>query len=54
VADIDAWAGAVCRLLDGRDGPARRIRLERAAGFTWANHARVVLGAYRRLAEGRL
>jgi glycosyltransferase involved in cell wall biosynthesis len=53
VADIEAWAGAVCRLLGGRDEPARRNRLERAAGFTWAAHARVVLGAYRRLAEGR-
>jgi len=53
VADTAAWADAVGRLLDDPGAaPGRAERLARAAAFSWAAHARVILDAYRRLPAG--
>ena len=51
VADVPAWTETVCRLLgDPGRAPDRAARLDRAGRFSWANHARIILDAYRRLA----
>ena len=52
VADIETWTEAVGHLLDDRAAaPASSTRLGRAKLFSWANHARVIVDAYRRLAK---
>jgi len=51
--DVPAWTEGVCRLLaDPAASPPRSARLARAARFSWANHARVIAGAYGRLLRG--
>jgi glycosyltransferase involved in cell wall biosynthesis len=50
VADIDAWAQALHRLLnDPTAGPALEQRLEQAAKYTWSNHCQIIADAYERL-----
>jgi glycosyltransferase involved in cell wall biosynthesis len=50
VADVAAWADAVCRVLEDADAaPPRRVRLEQAQRYSWAAHARTIVIAYRRL-----
>jgi glycosyltransferase involved in cell wall biosynthesis len=50
VGDVPAWTEGVCRLLaDSGTAPPRAARLARAARFSWANHARIIANAYRRL-----
>ena len=52
VSDVGAWTDTVCRLLaDPAAAPDRSTRLRWAARFSWANHARVIFGAYARLLE---
>ncbi len=52
VADVDAWAAAVNRVLaDDRFAPACEIRLARAARYSWKEHARVIGETYLRLAD---
>ncbi len=52
VADVPAWTDAVTRvLLDPGSAPPRAVRLAQAARFTWSEHARIIAGAYLRLAE---
>jgi glycosyltransferase involved in cell wall biosynthesis len=50
VGDVAEWSRTVVRLVaeppSARD---RTARLEHTARFSWANHARTILGAYRRL-----
>jgi glycosyltransferase involved in cell wall biosynthesis len=51
VGDVARWAEAASRLLrDPAAAPSRERRLARAARYTWAEHARIVGEAYRRLA----
>jgi glycosyltransferase involved in cell wall biosynthesis len=51
--DVPTWTEGVCRLLaDPAASPPRAARLARAARFSWANHARVIAGAYGRLLRG--
>ena len=53
VGDVAAWAGAVRGVLaDPAAAPPRAARLSRAAGYSWAAHARVIGEAYLRLAAG--
>jgi glycosyltransferase involved in cell wall biosynthesis len=50
VGDVAAWADAVSRyLLNPAAGPDRATRLDRAARFSWVNHAHIIAAAYRRL-----
>jgi glycosyltransferase involved in cell wall biosynthesis len=50
VGDVPAWTEGVCQLLaDPTTAPPRAVRLARAARFSWANHARIIADAYRRL-----
>jgi glycosyltransferase involved in cell wall biosynthesis len=50
VGDVTAWADTVARILaDPAAAPARPLRLAQASRFSWANHARVIVEAYRRL-----
>jgi hypothetical protein len=50
VADVAAWTETADRLLrDPSSGPGRAARLEQAAKFSWAEHARIIGEAYRRL-----
>ena len=50
VADVPRWAEAVVRLLDDpAAAPEPSCRLAQARRFSWASHARTVLGAYQRL-----
>jgi glycosyltransferase involved in cell wall biosynthesis len=50
VGDVRAWADTVGRLLaDPGLAPSRAVRLNQARRFTWANHARAIAAAYRRL-----
>jgi glycosyltransferase involved in cell wall biosynthesis len=52
VGDVAAWAETVGRLLaEPGTAPARPVRLAQASRFTWANHARIIVEAYRRLLE---
>jgi glycosyltransferase involved in cell wall biosynthesis len=50
VADVPAWTDTVCRLLaDPAQAPPLATRLARADRYSWAAHAAVIAGAYRRL-----
>jgi glycosyltransferase involved in cell wall biosynthesis len=50
VGDVAAWAETVGRLLaDPGTAPGRPVRLAQASRFSWANHARIIVEAYRRL-----
>jgi glycosyltransferase involved in cell wall biosynthesis len=50
VGDVAAWAATVGRLLtDPRAAPARSVRLAQASRYSWAEHARIIVEAYRRL-----
>jgi len=50
VGDVAAWVESVGRLLAHPDAaPARTDRLAQASRFTWSNHARIIVEAYRRL-----
>ena len=50
VGDVAAWAETVGPLLaDPAAAPASAKRLEQATRYSWANHARVIVEAYRRL-----
>lgn len=51
VGEVAAWVVAVERQLTATPGSGRQARLERAARFTWEDHARAVADAYLRLAE---
>jgi glycosyltransferase involved in cell wall biosynthesis len=52
VGDPDDWAATVGRFLDGDlQAPSREVRLAQAARFTWRNHARIILDAYRALRD---
>jgi glycosyltransferase involved in cell wall biosynthesis len=52
VGDVSAWAETVGRLLgDPGLAPARPVRLAQAGRFSWAEHARIIVEAYRRLLE---
>jgi glycosyltransferase involved in cell wall biosynthesis len=50
VGDVGRWVEVVRGILSGGAVPALETRLARAAKFSWAEHARVVAGAYRALA----
>jgi glycosyltransferase involved in cell wall biosynthesis len=55
VGDVAAWAETVGRLLaDPGAAPHRAVRLTWASRFSWANHARIIVEAYRRLDESLL
>lgn len=48
--DIDAWSAAVGLVLDSPDqAPSKGARMAQAARYSWANHARIIAEAYRRL-----
>ncbi len=48
--DVDAWVEGVCRALERpQDLPDRSLRFKQAGQFSWANHARIIRDAYRRL-----
>jgi glycosyltransferase involved in cell wall biosynthesis len=50
MGDADAWTATLDRFLRGEaPPPARDVRLARASKYTWANHARTILDAYRSL-----
>ena len=50
IGDVAAWAATVGRLLaDPGMAPAREARLQQARRYTWADHARTIAAAYRRL-----
>jgi glycosyltransferase involved in cell wall biosynthesis len=50
VGDVAVWAETVGRLLaEPGASPARTTRLAQAGRFSWADHARVIVEAYRRL-----
>jgi glycosyltransferase involved in cell wall biosynthesis len=50
VGEVAAWSETVGRLLTyPGTAPSRAIRLAQASRFTWANHARIIVEAYRRL-----
>jgi glycosyltransferase involved in cell wall biosynthesis len=50
-ADVPAWVETVTRLLARpSSAPARPVRLGQARRFSWAEHARTILEAYRKLA----
>lgn len=50
VGDVAEWSRTAVRLVDDPGGaPERAARLVQAARFSWANHARTILAAYRRL-----
>ena len=50
VGDVAAWADTVAHLLAQPDAaPARSVRQVQASRFSWANHARIIVDAYRRL-----
>lgn len=50
VGDTETWTEAVRDLLGNPgDAPARNLRLAQAARYTWAAHARTIVGAYQRL-----
>lgn len=52
VADLAAWTDTVDRLLtDPSAAPPRAARLAQAAKFSWAEHARIIGAAYRRLTD---
>jgi glycosyltransferase involved in cell wall biosynthesis len=52
VGDVATWAQAVGRLLaEPGSAPARPFRLAQASRFSWANHARIIVEAYRRLLQ---
>jgi glycosyltransferase involved in cell wall biosynthesis len=51
VGDVPAWAGTIARLLDHPDlRPAKSLRREVAARFTWTAHASIIADAYAKLA----
>jgi glycosyltransferase involved in cell wall biosynthesis len=51
VGDIGAWTEAVDHVLKSPDlDAARTQRIARGRGYSWTNHARIILDAYRRLA----
>ena len=49
VGDVRVWATQVVDALAGDAAPPLSTRLTQAAGYSWTNHARIVLDAYRRL-----
>lgn len=50
VGDVDAWTTTVTRVLGGQQTPpAPAVRALQAAKFSWAEHARTILDAYRAL-----
>lgn len=49
VGDVDGWVEVVRGVLAG-GGSGLEVRLARAAGFSWAEHARVIAEAYRSIA----
>ncbi|WP_239015071.1 glycosyltransferase family 4 protein [Archangium violaceum] len=50
VGDIGAWAEAVNRVLESTEpDTARSQRVTRGRGYSWTNHARIILDTYRRL-----
>jgi glycosyltransferase involved in cell wall biosynthesis len=52
VGDIARWSDTVSKLLAGRElAPALETRLQQAAKFSWAEHARVIADAYRGIAR---
>ncbi|HEX8433492.1 glycosyltransferase family 1 protein [Archangium sp.] len=51
VGDIGAWTEAVHRVLESTEPDAGRSqRITRGRGYSWTNHARIILDTYRRLA----
>jgi glycosyltransferase involved in cell wall biosynthesis len=52
VGDVSAWADTVSRLLDHpTSAPDRAARLAWASRFSWAEQARTIASAYRRLLD---
>jgi glycosyltransferase involved in cell wall biosynthesis len=52
VGDIGAWTEAVYRVLESPEPDTTRSqRITRGRGYSWTNHARIILDTYRRLAE---
>jgi glycosyltransferase involved in cell wall biosynthesis len=52
VADIDAWAKSLSRLLDDpAAAPTLQQRLRQASRYSWANHCQIIADAYERLAQ---
>ena len=52
VGDIEAWSSVVSRLLTNpAAAPSLTDRLAWAGRFTWAAHAEIIAGTYRRLLE---
>ncbi|HYO59055.1 glycosyltransferase family 1 protein [Archangium sp.] len=50
VGDLGTWTEAVHRVLESPEpGAARSQRISRARGYSWTNHARIILDTYRRL-----
>jgi glycosyltransferase involved in cell wall biosynthesis len=53
LGDVAAWAGTVSALLDDPSrAPALPLRLARARRYSWDSHARIIAGAYLKLADG--
>ncbi len=51
VGQPEAWAERVHELMSGRvPPPTKEMRLKQAGTFTWSEHARIILDAYRSLA----
>jgi glycosyltransferase involved in cell wall biosynthesis len=52
VADIDAWAQSLSRILnDPAAAPTLQQRLRQASQYTWSNHCRIIADAYERLTQ---
>jgi glycosyltransferase involved in cell wall biosynthesis len=52
VGDVDAWVAAVLSAMSSANDPAMRaMRAKHASHFSWTAQARVILDAYRSLAE---
>jgi glycosyltransferase involved in cell wall biosynthesis len=50
VGNIGAWTEAVHRVLESPEpGEARSQRIARGHGYSWTNHARIILDTYRQL-----
>jgi glycosyltransferase involved in cell wall biosynthesis len=53
VGELEAWIDATTRAIESCQLPRRALRLQQAARFSWANHARIIGHAYAGLLDRR-